>query len=220
MSKRAATSTPPPSNKRSRASSANTVPSVRSIAEKALALAAKANKSVEKKALDFSGSSTIGTTASALHFTAVAQGTAQNQRIGNSVYCTGLALNFLFVSHPSAAQSNIRFIIFHDTQTVSDQTSIAWTTVMDNASMWAMINRGSQRGRFKILMDKTCSLSPNSNYAENYMKNYIPINKTIEFNGTAATDIQKNGIYGLVLSDDNVNQPGFTYYSRLYFRDD
>lgn len=220
MSKRAATSTPPPSHKRARASSANTVPTVRSIAEKALALASKANKSVEKKAIDFVGSTSIGTTAVPLHFTAVAQGTAQNQRIGNSVYVTGLALNFLFVSHSSAPQSNVRFVVFHDTQTVSDTTSIGWTELMDNGSMWSMVNRGSQRGRFKILMDKTCSLSPATNYAENYMKNYIPINKTVEFNSTVATDIQKNAIYGLVISDDNTNQPGFTYYSRLYFRDD
>jgi len=105
-----------------------------------------------------------------------------------------------------------------DTQTVSDQTSLNWTDVFDNSSNLAMINRGSQRNRFKILYDQSAILDA-SEISGRHTKIYFPINKTIEYNGSANTDIQKNGVYGLVLSDDNTNQPAFNYYSRIYFRD-
>ena len=216
--KRSSTSTPPPTNKRTK-SDAKVLPSVRSIAEKALALAAKANRAVEKKAIDFNGNSLVGTTAVAFHFTAIAQGTAQNQRIGNSVYLTGMAINYYWLTSASAVATQCRFIVFMDTQTQSDDTAIAWTEVMDNSSILAMINRGSQRNRFKMLYDKHVFIDRATKYTDNNQKIYFPINKVIEYNSTASSDIQKNAVYGLCLSDDNTNQPAFNYYARMYFRD-
>lgn len=194
-------------------------PSIRSIAEKALALAKTVNKSIEKKAIDFTGGTAVTTTATPFHFTAIAQGTAQNQRIGNSIYLTGMAINFNWYISASAAISHIRFVIFQDTQTQPDDTAIAWTELMDNAAILAMINRGSQRNRFKILYDQQSMLGQNSNEAEVFPKVYMPIKKTVEFNGTASSDIQKNGIYGLVISSEATDTPIFNYYARLYYHD-
>jgi len=218
MSKKRA-STPPPTPAKKPKSSSKSVPTVRELAEKALKLAAKANKGIEKKAIDFAGNTTVGTTASALHFTAIAQGTTQNQRIGNSVYMSGMAINFYWFIAPAAITTRIRFVIFRDTQTVSDNVTFGWTTLMDNSSIMAMVNRGSFRNRFKIMYDKTETLNASDNYGNNHMKIYLPIKKTIEYNGTANTDIQKNGIYGLVISDDNTDQPAFNYYARMYYHD-
>lgn len=190
----------------------------REIATKALQLATKANKSIEHKTLDFTGSATVINTAQSLHFTACAQGTTQSQRVGNSIFVTGIALNYYWVSHPTPAQTMARFVVYYDTQTVGDSTSRTWTEVMDNASILAMVNRGSQRNRFKILHDKVVALSPATNYAETH-KVYIKFNKTVEFNGTGSGDIQKNGIYGILLSTEPTNGAGFVYYSRLYYND-
>lgn len=218
MSKRTNMKTDDKPRKRRKLDTTRKLSTTRSIAEKALLLASKANKSIERKTIDFSGSATVTSTASALHFTALAQGTAQNQRIGNSVYCTGMSINYYWTSHPTPAQTMARLVIYYDTQTLSDDTAHTWTEVMDSSSILAMVNRGSFRNRFKILHDKVVALSPATNYAESH-KTYIPFNKTVEYNGTANTDIQKNGIYGLILSTEPTNGAGFVYYARVYYND-
>lgn len=218
MSKRFNMSTDSKTTKKRKVDKSSKLSTTRSIAEKALLLASKANKSIERKTIDFTGSATVTSTASALHFTAIAQGTTQSQRIGNSVFCTGMAINYYWTSHPTPAQTMARLVIYYDTQTLSDDTAHTWTEVMDNASILAMVNRGSLRNRFKILHDKVVALSPATNYAETH-KVYIPFNKTVEYNGIANTEIQKNGIYGLLLSTEPTNGAGFVYYARVYYND-
>lgn len=188
-------------------------------ADKALALARKIQRSQEKKALDFTGGAfTVGTTAVAGHLSIVGQGTAQNQRIGNSVYASAFAVNYYMYRHPTSVTVHMRFVIVMDSQTQGDDTSLAWTEVFDNASILAMKNRGSQRNRFTILYDKIHQMSA-SDIGFVHQKIFIKLNKTIEWNGSQSSDIQKNGIYLLALSDDDTNKPAMDYYFRLYFTD-
>jgi len=218
MAKRPAPTTPPPTTKRTRGTAGPKPSSVRDIAEKALKLAVAANKGIERKNVDFSGNSTIGTTATALHFTAVAQGAGGSQRVGNSIYVTGLAMNYYWYKHPTSTQVQIRLVIVMDTQTQSDDTALSWTEVFESSSIMSMVNKGSQKNRFKILYDKI-GMIDTSDFGQTHQKVFIPIKKQIDYNGSASSDIQRNGIYGLILSDENTNQPAFNYYSRLYFQD-
>lgn len=211
-----------PANNSQPAKRTRTIPrnvtTVRGIAEKALKIATAASRGIEKKAIDFNGSTAVGTTATQLHFTAISQGTTQLQRVGNQCYVTGMAINYYWYKHPSSVVTNIRFVVFMDTQTVSDVTGIPYTECLASTSILAMINRSTQLGRFKILHDSNAILDA-SHVGEVHKKIYLPVNKNVNYNGQANSDIQKNAIYGLVLSDDNTNQPAFNYYARVYFHD-
>jgi len=191
---------------------------VRSIAEKALALAKLSQAEIERKNSDIASNVTVGTTAGTIHITALTQGIAANNRIGQEVNVTGLAMNYYWYKHPSSVVTNIRFVIVQDTQTVSDATSVSWTDVFASSSNIAQITRTGMKGRFKILYDNSAILDA-SEISGRHNRIFIPLKLKIQYNGTASTDIQKNALYGLVLSDDNTNQPAFNYFIRMYFTD-
>lgn len=192
--------------------------SVRKLAEKALELATKASKSIERKAADFLVTTNISSVGSSFHYTAIAQGTTTSQRVGNDIYVTGLGLNYYWTTNATPASMVVRFVVFMDTQQQSDDTSHDWLEVFQNSNIMAMVNRTGQKNRYKILYDKFHNLSTATNYSVGE-KVFIPINQTVEFNGTASGDIQKNGIFGLALSTELTNTAPFTCYSRTYYRD-
>lgn len=192
--------------------------SAKSIATTALKLVKKSMNKVEVKNTDFSSNFTQGTTPiiSPLHL--ITQGTSSVQRIGNKISAAGLSFRFYAYKHPSSIVNNIRVVIVQDTQQISDASTVSWLSVFSQTNVVALRNLDTERHRFKILFDKSYQFSA-STVGKPTTQHWIPIKTPLYYNGSANSDIQKNGIYVLTYGDDNTNQAAIYYYARIYFTD-
>jgi len=190
--------------------------SVRSVANKALSLARKAVSTEETKFTDIATTvSTIDSTADAVHLTPLLQGLDRNHRIGNKVTAVGFQVNYWIARNASATNTQVRLCLVQDMQQIADATTISWTSVFSEEFV------GSQRTnnkRYRIIYDKTHKLDSGSTVTS-LVKKFVPYKHPVYYNGTAAADIQKNGVYLLVLSNEVSNGASLNYTIRYLFKD-
>lgn len=171
--------------------------------------------------LDISGAtSTFYSDGSAVtHMTPVAQGDGVAARTGNSILAKYLTIHGVATRTTSGdAVQTCRLVIVMDKQNIADETNPGYSTVFTAANPHALINADTA-GRFQILYDKVFTLDTVRSLARTFKIN-IPLNTHVKFNGTAATDIQKNSIWLMTISTQTVsNQPVFTYQARLGYHD-
>lgn len=171
----------------------------------------------EKYHLDTSISGqTINTAGVVSHLTAIAQGDNDPGRTGNSIFVRGLSYSFSLNMNASATNTWVRFVILIDTQQVGD-TSPGITTVFESVNVGALMNHLTL-GRFKIIRDKVYVFN-SSNLTSIQKKGYISMRHHVRFNGTADTDIQKGGIYLMLVSNEGTNLPVLTGMFRIMFHD-
>lgn len=145
----------------------------------------------------------------------IGSGDQSNQRTGNSVLIRNHLFRLRVTKNASAATTIFRYMIIQDTQQISD-SSPSVGDVLDTVDVDSPLNLANS-GRFKVLVNKTLMLHANSPmyHKETYKSMYLHI----KFNGTAPTDIQKNGLYLLTISDQPTNTPLIDLWSRLGYRD-
>lgn len=179
----------------------------------------------------------------------IEQGVDQDDRIGNKVTATGVYFRALIrVTEPAdvAAQAAHRIIIFRDNQQVgdSDPTAAALLSQPTTFPLTTPLLR-QNFGRFQVLCDEVLLRNQGfptgngvaSDYAQPfYFQKYLKMNHEIRYNGGAATDINKGGIYVLILSAavtgaagsgfgdalsgaDVNNRVAISYYGRLTYTD-
>lgn len=133
---------------------------------------------------------------------AVAQGNTTSSRDGDVISVKSLHARATFTC---LAGSNVRFraLIIRDKQQVPDTTP-AITDVL-SASTTGALPVYNTRGRYQIIHDKVYSM--NANFLNQDMSMTVDIKKAfprgmkVQYNGTASTDIQKNGLYLFVIAD-------------------
>lgn len=146
----------------------------------------------------------------------ITQGVDKADRVGNSILAKYISANLSFINGATSVPTFIRLMYFIDRQQIGD-TSPAVTDVLESASTTAPLNRLTV-GRFQILLDKTINLQPNG--VEGIQKKfYIRLNHHIRYNGATASDIQKGGIYRLLISNHTSNWPTFNGDEILMFID-
>nr|UOF81906.1 capsid protein [Cressdnaviricota sp.]UOF82584.1 capsid protein [Cressdnaviricota sp.] len=146
----------------------------------------------------------------------IAQGDGDNQRTGLSIFSNSLYFRLKGTIHVSATATQIRILLVRDNQQIGD-TSPSISDVLEGIGMETPLNNTTV-GRFTILRDWVINL--NSQGTQNFFRQaYIPCYKHIRYNGTASTDVQKNGLYLLHMSNEVTNTPSLYYYSRLNYRD-
>lgn len=151
----------------------------------------------------------------------IAQGNDDNQRQGNSVLARSLYLQMDARINTVNDSNVLRVLVVVDTEntgtapTVSDvlQTSMVGTSNVINAPI-----NNDHLPRYNILLDKKLVLSKNGNERICF-KRYIKLYKHIKYTGANATDTYKNNIYMVMVSDVGIDDPFFSYYSRLGFMD-
>jgi len=158
----------------------------------------------------------VDTTGTVVHLTAIAQGDGSNQRTGNSILLSGCSVKLQIALHASATVSALRVILFQDKQQVADGTP-AISDVLNSVSTMAHLN-ANNIGRFNILMDKMVMLGVGSNTTK-VIQEYFKIQKHVRYNGTATTDIQKNGLYIMFLSTEPTNVVLVSYGIRVSWHD-
>jgi len=149
------------------------------------------------------------------HITALTEGSGPYDRTGNSVLLRSLYKRIRITKHPSPLTTVVRMIFFIDTQQISDTTP-AVADVLTNVGVDSPLTLNNY-GRFKILLSKTITLTTNSPifHSEKFDKMY----HHIRFNGTVNTDIQKGGVYMLLLSDQPAAYPVLDSHIRIGYRD-
>lgn len=161
-------------------------------------------------------------TANCVHLTAIAQGDNIMNRTGNTCLLKRLDIKgyVQMNSTSSANDQGVRIAVVMDTQQVSDATTITFQDVYEANQPITSFLQDSQLGRYTVLYDKVFHVS---DLAGSFRKEFncaIPLGVHVRFNGTASSDIQKNGIYMLTVSDESATAyPRVVYNARLRFHD-
>lgn len=177
---------------------------------------------VEKKKLDTaisnSPDNSTFTNTFVTHLSAVPLGDSDAQRDGNSIRPQYLLIRGHLVMNGSATNTCVRYIVFQDTQQQSD-TIPAVSDVLETSFGFVVNNplNSETVGRFRIISDWNCVVDTD-NPLYTFKKN-IRLSGHIRYNGTTGTDIQKDGLYILAVSDQVTNTPTSTLTCRLSFTD-
>jgi len=173
---------------------------------------------VEMKKQDQVGPVTIGSVwTNAVPFHAIAQGDTSGDRNGLSILAKSLSGNFVIKKHGSDSFSVVRMVIVRDMQMPADQTTITGTTIFEDNAVYSLLNRLTL-GRFSILYDESFRLD-DTGVQQHIGSISIPLNFHFRYNGTASTDIQKNGVYLLLITDENTYSPTIDFRFRTTYTD-
>ena len=162
----------------------------------------------------------ISSSGSVVSCNQIAQGDTNTTRTGNVITASGLYIKGTLKNSASAsAGTYFRFALVRDNQQVGD-TSPAFTDIYETAFPTSGLKK-SNLGRFSILATKEYYI--NQSYASQVVlkpfKHFQKLSSKIRYNGVATTDIQKNGLYIAVVSDQATNTPTFDVIIRLHFTD-
>lgn len=172
---------------------------------------------VEEHRVDTSVATTIDNAGSVTHLTGVANGDTASTRTGSSILLKGLHMRFALISHASAATTVIRILVIKDKQQVADTTPTV-TGVLNSADVVSHVVPDFTE-RFTILRDMTHTLDLVGSPIKTFDFK-LPLTGThVRYNGTATTDVQQNGIYLLLLSNQSTNVPTISSIHRLTFYD-
>jgi len=139
-------------------------------------------------------------------------------RTGQSIKMDGLDIRFTLAGNITAVQTFSRILVVLDKQ--CNGAIFTDTLLLSTATPTSPYVVG-QQNRFVVLYDNTFALSTGGPLCSvNCIK--VNANQHVEYNaGNAGTiaDINSNSLYLLWLSDQAVNMPIMTAYSRLWFID-
>lgn len=154
------------------------------------------------------------------HLTAIAQGDTDVTRTGLSILGQNLLIKGYVSVDADATASEVRIMVIRDKQQVSD-TPPTIASLLDSSFAnytVAPLQRGTY-GRYDILYDRTLTVVKDTEAETKHFKIWLKTNQHVRFNGINSTDIQKGGIYLFYVSNEAVNYPVITYYSRYRFTD-
>lgn len=148
--------------------------------------------------------------------TNIAIGDSAVTRTGNSLFVRSIVMNFNCSQNASALDNTfIRMVLFTDTQQVSDTTPVSGD-IFATTGPNALVNLDSA-GRYKFL--KTWAFSLSTQNPAKIIKYYKNIRHHVRYNGSAATDVQKGGIYLALVSSQSTNTPTLEYQIRVGYHD-
>lgn len=149
----------------------------------------------------------------------IAQGDTDQTRDGNSIKPLGIKFQVRLTNNATAVNTSVRVMVIKDLQQVAD-TAPTVSEVLDTSIVgaYAAPLNNNTVGRFKVLSDKLISLNTVSKPQMDLMW-YQKLYGHIRYNGTSAADIQKGGIYLLIVSDQATNYPTFGFNTRLFYAD-
>lgn len=148
-------------------------------------------------------------------------GDLSGQRTGNSVLARSLYIRGYININPAVTLSTrVSVVLVQDKQQVSD-TYPTVTDVFTSTDPEAQIKVGASNnvgGRFKILWRKNYTLIPGQ-YPTINIDKYFKLYSHIKYNGAAASDLQKNGYYLMVLTSESTNFVTMSGNARLGYHD-
>lgn len=142
-------------------------------------------------------------------------------RTGNSVLAKSLTLNgYMYINSSVVSNTRVMIALVLDKQQISDTSPTIGTIFQDATSAHTLLNRDNL-GRFSILMRKQYVLTPATGGGRDAinLSFFKRLGFHFRYNGTADTDIQKNGLYLVIVTSENTNYPTVVFKSRLNYHD-
>lgn len=147
----------------------------------------------------------------------LSQGDTVSTRTGNSLLMKHISIRG-YINFDTLGSSNstiVKYWVVVDQQQIGD-TNPVFSDIFSNNDVLSLLN-SSTVGRFKILKTGLCIRDLNVNQKQVNID--IPLNMHTRFNGTASTDIQKNGIYLCWTSNQSTALPTASYLTRISYYD-
>ncbi len=145
----------------------------------------------------------------------IAEGVGFSGRTGIQIRLIDLEFKAWFFRNAVANTTFVRFMVFVDRRQESDSKT-GVTNVLELADPTSPINN-LNRKRYRVLRDRFFVLIANRDASVMSMR--IKLGFVQGYNGSATTDIEKNGVYLLILSNQATNQPTIHYSARLRYTD-
>lgn len=169
---------------------------------------------IERKYSNNTYSSTVGTTLGVtISANLIAQGTASSQRVGNKITIKSLLLRYVcFQSGNTDDYALMRVIVVKDLNQIADTFPSASDILTDPTNITSCYAKTTAPKRIKVLYDKVIDVNAtaiayNTNSNSTIVYNparhkeiYIFPKCDVYFNGSANTDVQKNGIWVYCMS--------------------
>lgn len=168
---------------------------------------------------DFSSAGTNLTDSWAVvNCTSIAQGDGDGARTGNSVLLKNVNIRGAVARSTSGdVVQTCKIVLLRDKQQIAD-TVPTGLDVFEAATPWAHLNSDTV-GRFDILWSKVFQLDTVKTLG-NIIEINVPMQSHVRYNGTAAADFQKGGIYMMFVSTQSIaNYPVFKYECRVSYHD-
>lgn len=177
-------------------------------------------KNLELKSYDNGGVATISNVAIVSHQSAIPQGNAQSQRVGNEIVASYAEISYMLTIGDALNWVRIIYFQWHEDNAISVPTIADLLYTLGGTNPGMNLLHFDERHRFKVIYDKVHRLEATSTGSTLFVKDLrvkIP-HKTIAYNGTATTG--QNQIYVAVVSDSALGpHPTFNNQFRLLYRD-
>ncbi len=171
----------------------------------------------ELKTHDTSTATAVSSTGAIKLLTAIAQGDTSLTRDGLEIRPKNLQVRVRLIMSASARASQVRIIIFKDTEQHGLVPTIAQLLEADDAMVFT---EHDTRPRFQILRDKMYVMSLTGEQIV-FDKFFIKLRGKINFSGTSAssTSMGKNTLYMYIVSNEATNTVIPAIFFRLRFTD-
>jgi hypothetical protein len=153
----------------------------------------------------------------------IAQGVTQSTRIGDSIKCTNMRIDYTLLANSVAGFNGTRIIILRDLMNTG--STPAFADVLQDTSSSALINvspyLSTIADRFEVLYDVVHAQSYVSADAFVHKRIGLGISDHVLYQGTGATvaSCWQGNIFLLINTDQNVNGPKLTMSSLMNFID-
>lgn len=165
----------------------------------------------------------ISTTAEINRLSGIAQGDDSVGRTGRSILAKSFQIRLHLQANASATQpSAVRFIVGIDMDANSTlPTEAEILDVATASNLVAMRELDNDRGRFRILVDKTFSLSiPSAGNGTLFFNKFIRLgNHHVYFDSTTNTSDAKGKLFFYIVSNQATNTVAKNFATRLRFYD-
>ncbi len=174
----------------------------------------KRSMNVEYKHFDASVSGTASSTPLTQALITPAQGDSTQQRNGNSIKVTNIALRIFAHAGTAGVQTQVlRWLLVRDNQTAG---SPPLSEILKVASVFSFRKITDEFKRFTVLWDQTVCLSKDTARGCLYKEYYKKVQNHVKF--VTSTDTQ-GAYYLLIVANQASNGPVFEVESRLRFVD-
>lgn len=194
----------------------------------AMSLAAKAAKGVwylkglvNSEMLHVDSTALIaGSQNSITHITGIGQGDTDTGRTGNSLLLRNIYIRGrLVINSLITTSSRVMMALVCDTQQIGDSFPSVTDIFKSGTDTETFLNLNAS-GRFKIMWRKQVVLTTASGGSPTReVVKYIKLRKHVRYNGPNAGDIQKNGIYLVIITSESVNFPAVDLGVRIGYHD-
>jgi len=167
-----------------------------------------------------------------VHLTAIPQGDTQTTRTGNTICVKNVCVEGYIsraTTDPSVL-SDLRFAVVLDKKQVTDTSPTAAQIFQDPANAWSSLPNTANLERFTVLWMSPVYDAYQYGYDTNVLASRAPtqsnkfkfsknMNLKVSFNGSAGSDIEKNGLYFVCLNSDVTLEPIINAVTRVGFTD-